>query len=184
MVFLIDFENVGNGGFDGIEELGCEDKVIIFYSEKAQSLAMDTHLRLERSAVQKEYICVDVGGKNALDFQLSTYLGYLIANQDETEYSIVSKDEGYSFVTTFWEKRDRQINRCVNLRMESKQRVAENLEGILGEYQEDIKEVSEIIMKYKTKQGINNALVKTYGSEKSGKIYKKIRPLIQEKKGR
>jgi len=36
--------------------------------------------------------------------------------------------------------------------------------------------------KYKTKQGINNALVKEFGSEKTGIIYKALRPMLKSKK--
>ena len=36
--------------------------------------------------------------------------------------------------------------------------------------------------KYKTKQGINNALVKKYGSKSGGEIYKAIKPLLAAKK--
>ena len=42
----------------------------------------------------------------------------------------------------------------------------------------------ELISKYKTKQGINNALVKKYGSEDAGVIYKSIRPMLAGKKGK
>lgn len=184
MIFLIDFENVGNNGFEGIEELNAEDKLIIFYSEKAKNLTITTHCKLESSNVQKEYFCVDVGGKNALDFQLVTYLGYLIATQNKETYFIVSKDDGYSFVSNFWKKRNIKIERCINLTAENYQVIEQKLGEVLTGHSESIKDIANIIMNYKTKQGINNALVKAYGSEKSGEIYKKIRPLIQNKKGR
>lgn len=38
------------------------------------------------------------------------------------------------------------------------------------------------IQKYKTKQGLNNALVKRYDSKNGGKIYQAIKPLIKDKK--
>lgn len=44
-------------------------------------------------------------------------------------------------------------------------------------------EVAPLIEKYKTKMGLNNAIVKIYGTEKAGEIYKKIKPLIKDKKG-
>ncbi|MFI3202295.1 MAG: PIN domain-containing protein [Eubacteriales bacterium] len=178
MTFLIDFENVGNNGFDGIEQLTPTDTLIIFYSNKAKSLSMDTHCKLEDSLVQKEYICVEVGGKNALDFQLSTYLGYLLATQTEETYYIVSKDEGFSFITNFWEKHEQKIIRCTNLYAKSCQTTSDQISELLADYKDYLKEISNILATHKTKQAVNNALVKTYGSETAGILYNKIRPLL------
>ena len=44
--------------------------------------------------------------------------------------------------------------------------------------------VRELMERYKTKQGLNNALIKEYGSEKTGILYKAIKPLLADKKGR
>ena len=40
-----------------------------------------------------------------------------------------------------------------------------------------------MIDRYKTKNGLNNAIMKVYGSEKTGKINSVIRPLTKDKKG-
>ena len=44
--------------------------------------------------------------------------------------------------------------------------------------------VMNCIRNGKSKQTINNLLVKQYGSEKAGELYKKIKPLLKEKKGK
>lgn len=49
---------------------------------------------------------------------------------------------------------------------------------------EEAKEVFQYIEKYKTKQGLNNALVKRYDSKNAGRIYQAIKPLIKDKKGK
>ena len=49
------------------------------------------------------------------------------------------------------------------------------------------KRVVAIIQKYKTKQGINNALVREFPSQdnkKASEIYKAIKPLLKDKKGK
>ncbi|MBQ1529253.1 MAG: hypothetical protein IIZ76_03120, partial [Clostridia bacterium] len=46
--------------------------------------------------------------------------------------------------------------------------------------------VTRIILKYKTKQGINNALVREFQSQdnkKASELYKAIKPLLKDKKG-
>ena len=54
---------------------------------------------------------VEVGVKNALDFQLSTYLGYLISeNEGKNEtYYIVSEDKGLAILTGYWAERGENV---------------------------------------------------------------------------
>ena len=50
-----------------------------------------------------------MGTKNALDFQLATYLGYIICENEkagkEAYYYVVTKDHGFSSLVTYWTKR-------------------------------------------------------------------------------
>lgn len=52
-------------------------------------------------------------GNNALDFQLVSYLGYLMKNNelDDTEYLIMSNDTGFDPVVNFWKTRNVSIRR-------------------------------------------------------------------------
>ncbi len=192
MIYLIDLENVNDSGFIGIENLTENDKIVIFYSLNSCKVSMTTHFQLESTKAKKEYKGVKVGGKNALDFQLSTYLGYLVATEKNTDFAIVSKDEGFNFVVDFWEKEDIKITRCENLNGLTKENVEKELKSELKKIllesipniEVDFDNIYSIISKYKTKQGINNALTKEYGSERTGAIYKIIRPYIKDKKGR
>ena len=101
---MIDYENVKTGGLNGISRLTSEDRVIIFYSENANRLTFDLHRRLMECPAQIEYREVTVGGHNALDFQLVTYLGYLIAQNPTGQYLIISYDRGFEYVVNFWRK--------------------------------------------------------------------------------
>lgn len=103
-VYMIDYENVKTGGLNGISRLTASDRVIIFYSENANRLTFDLHQRLMASPAKIEYREVSVGGHNALDFQLVTYLGYLIAKEPEGQYLIISNDRGFEHVVNFWRK--------------------------------------------------------------------------------
>ena len=107
--YLVDYENVKTGGLNGISRLTAEDHVIIFYSENANRLTFDLHQRLMASPAKIEYREVSVGGHNALDFQLVTYLGYLIANDRGGQYMIISYDRGFEYVVGFWRKEGLQI---------------------------------------------------------------------------
>ncbi|MCC8060116.1 MAG: PIN domain-containing protein [Clostridiales bacterium] len=214
--YLIDYENTGESGLAGLEALQEEDRVIIFYSENADKMSFGLHQKLWECQAQVEYRKIHTGKKNALDFQLATYLGYLMAKEEKDTFYIVSKDTGFDFIVDFWE--NHKIGRIGAIAEKLRQQNAKaeippcqenpgkpvdqphdeaaaavEAEGDAG-LQERISElISEeeqqqtiyrFINKYKTKQGVNNALVKKYGSEKAGELYKKIKTLIKDKKGK
>ncbi|MBR4211416.1 MAG: hypothetical protein IKR84_03395, partial [Oscillibacter sp.] len=125
--FLVDYENVHTNGFSGIASLSEKDKVIIFYSENASTMTFGLHRRLNESKAEISYRKVSVGGKNALDFQLCTYLGYLIGKSEHSvdardidldyytgeeergpsvdAYYIISGDQDYAVIAGYWARR-------------------------------------------------------------------------------
>lgn len=104
--YLIDFENVKSRGMEGVELLTEEDTVCIFYSDNADSMTFDLHRKLNETKANIIYHKVAVGTKNALDFQLATYLGYLICEQQREgihpNYFIVTKDNGFTSLMVYW----------------------------------------------------------------------------------
>ena len=104
--YLIDFENVKSRGMEGVELLTEEDTVCIFYSDNADSMTFDLHRKLNETKAKIIYHKVAVGTKNALDFQLATYLGYLICEQQREgihpDYFIVTKDNGFTSLMVYW----------------------------------------------------------------------------------
>lgn len=115
-IYLIDFENVASEGLSGITYLGEDDQVIIFYSNNSNRLTMKMHILIGKSVCDLQYFEVTVGGKNALDHQISTWLGYLVGiGAAERNYYIVSRDMGYKHVANFWAANgDRPKVRCVD----------------------------------------------------------------------
>lgn len=103
-VYLIDFENVTSAGISGIQRLTKEDKVYIFYTVNAANMSFAAHMNLLSSPAEVIYYNVTSGGKNALDFQLASFLGYLISKGESNEYYIISNDKGYEHVKNFWER--------------------------------------------------------------------------------
>lgn len=280
-VYLIDYENVNTDGLNGISRLSPEDTVVIFYSENADRMTFGLHRRLNESKASIDIRKVDVGGSNALDFQLSTYLGYLVALNRDQQYHIVSNDRGYAHVANFWskqkvnvrviseissartdqaaqeaaksetaaqekkpaaapekkqsatrpektpqpenpvpqkkvelpeksqekkpdknepasqekegekpaekpeEKQDRRL--LSRLRRKPQGKPSEPLTaGVLSELlpvPEEAELVEGFIEKYKTKQGLNNALVRKFGNSRGGELYQKLKPWIADKKG-
>ena len=102
--FLIDFENVKSSGLKGIEFLNTTDDVYIFYSINAQSITFDIHHSINKSSANLTFTKSDVSGKNSLDFQLISYLGYLIAQKKYKNYFVITGDRGFESAVSFWKK--------------------------------------------------------------------------------
>ncbi|MCH5185300.1 MAG: hypothetical protein J1F64_04155 [Oscillospiraceae bacterium] len=102
--FLIDYENVTSDGLAGIELLGRDDETVIFYSDKADKITFDIYEKMKKSKSEITMRKVNVGSKNALDFQLASYLGYLIGMNNSDIYFVISKDQGFSVLKDFWEE--------------------------------------------------------------------------------
>ena len=102
--YLIDYENVKSEGIKGIAQLSEEDRVVIFYSHNADTITFEAMDMIFNSKAQVSKYKILCGGKNALDFQLSTYLGYLIHEAKDSYFYIISKDNGFKHVVDFWKR--------------------------------------------------------------------------------
>ena len=185
--YLVDYENVKGDGLNGINNLTEKDKVHIFYSENADRLTFGLHKRLNEASCKIYYQRVEVGRKNALDFQLVSYLGYLIAKDEKEEYALVTTDNGYTSVVQFWQKKTHKVIIVSDLTKKNSKEVQGDMLTKVMKYvsdREDAEVVAEYILKYKTKQGFNNALAKKYDTTKGGKLYNAVKPLLQDKKGK
>ncbi|MCI6517239.1 MAG: PIN domain-containing protein [Lachnospiraceae bacterium] len=129
--YLIDFENVKSRGMEGVELLTEEDTVCIFYSDNADSMTFDLHRKLNETKANIIYHKVAVGTKNALDFQLATYLGYLICGQQNEgihpNYFIVTKDNGFTSLMVYWKAQGVPVRIIRNLLWEKNSVAEQNL---------------------------------------------------------
>lgn len=111
--FLIDYENESGRALEGISLLGLTtwDEIVFFYSRNAARITMELHKELERIQARKQYISIETGTPNALDFQLSSYLGARIQKDPGATYYIVSQDGGYDCVCRFWSNQKIRVKR-------------------------------------------------------------------------
>lgn len=198
--YLVDFENVKTDGIKDLKGLKEGDELIIFYSETCKNITLDVLDSFFKLNVKCRSFKVNVGTKNALDFQLASYLGYLIGqHKSSTGYHIVSNDKGFEVVAKFW--KDQKYNvKCVSITQaatksepkkatpKKKSKVSANDKATIEEIKTLIdkndqpEEVLKIFNQYKTKQAISNGLAKHFkDSKKSSEIYKKLKPLIKAK---
>ena len=114
-VYLVDFENVRSEGLRGVEGLNEGDKVVIFYSRNADAITFDVHMLLSKSRAEIETFRILRGGRNSLDFQLSTYMGYLVMENCYKNIVIISQDKGFLCATSFWEENKELCNCTIKL---------------------------------------------------------------------
>lgn len=100
-VFLIDFENVKSDGLRSVDCLEAGDQVITFFSKNAESMSMDTYFNLIHSKAKFYAVRLDRTGSNALDFQLVSYLGYLMGTNEDQDVYVISKDHGFYSAVSF-----------------------------------------------------------------------------------
>lgn len=185
-IYLVDFENVNGEGLTGIEKLGSDDVVTIFYSKNASTISFETHQALNESHAKIDYLKVVSGTKNALDFQLVSYLGYLMAVKPDESYYLVTKDKGYNAVVDFWQTAKKKVALIANLKKVTVEQENNEIREVLKQTLPDRKDQDLVVAyvdKYKTKMGLNNALQKKFDSKKGGEIYKLLKPFIKDKKG-
>ena len=192
-IYLVDYENTNASGMLGLSDKTQDDTIIIFYSEKVDKLSFSLHLELQTSKATVEYILINGSGKNCLDFQLSTYLGYLIQNNEKASFVIVSKDTGFIGVVDFWKSKGIDVSMLNNLieknkniattcrpitKISTKPLSISKLDDALEEFIDEKDTILSIIDSNHAKLTINNELVKAYGTQKAGVIYRVIKPFL------
>ena len=107
MLFLIDYENVGNAGMKGYEHLDARDHVIIFYSDAMRNIERRVVDTISSCGCVFEVCKLCKPGKNALDFYIVSRLGELIGSGYDGIAVIISQDGGFRAVRDYWEKRSK-----------------------------------------------------------------------------
>lgn len=201
--YFIDFENVHCDGFAGIEEIDKDVIIYLLYTDTCKNISLDVLEKVIEKEIRIKMYKTETG-KNALDFQLSSLLGYTIKEHEgmEDEYFIISKDTGYDAVVEFWKHRDIKIFRAHDISgnitaqepvkketsPDKKKKSADISKATKEEVLQylAVKDYSDAILNivnsFKTKSAISNGLNKMFkDGKKSSAIYKKLKPLLKEK---
>lgn len=191
--FLIDYENVNAHGLNGISSLTEDDNVIIFYSEKADTMTFGLHRRLNEAQAKISFQKVLTGSKNALDFQLCGYVGYLIGQNTNvaTAYYIVSGDQEYEVFAAYWNRRKIDVSLIPNIaasfapaqKAPSAELTAQVKALLPKEHQNKASVIAEIIERCQTKQKVNGELIRVFhegaDNRAATEIYYAVKPLLK-----
>ena len=124
--FLVDSENVNDNWLMLFDMADEDDEIVVFYTKKSPHMSYMSVIRLiENNKINIRFEeCYE--GTNALDFQLVSYMGYLMggggacsenecdAASSETgadEYIIMSNDTGYDPAVRFWKDKGYAVRR-------------------------------------------------------------------------
>ncbi|MDO4166786.1 MAG: PIN domain-containing protein [Eubacteriales bacterium] len=147
--YLVDTENVGSVWVDLLPTLGKQDHLLLFYTVNSSGISYEDLLRLVGQEQKYEMIqCFT--GRNGLDFQLVSYLGYLIKSNGKAEYVIISNDNGYDAVVRFWEARDIAVSRVRGSVLRRSLTQNNEEDGKLPEAEEEVQPVAVSEVQKKT----------------------------------
>lgn len=120
VIFLVDFENVHNSGFEGVKFLQEKDSVILFISEPCASKAKREYLEtLINSGASVEYRKLVKTGKNGLDFYIASEVGFLRGKKESRPIAIISNDTGYGAIVDYWKMKGAPNNIFLKNTMEN-----------------------------------------------------------------
>lgn len=201
-LFLVDTENIGPWN-DFLGDAKKSDKVILFYSPATPAVPVGVLDALSQQGVKLEFVAC-AAGHNAMDFQLSTMLGALIATQAAPEYVIISADTGYDPIINFWKNRGITISRVPQTESMTQKLVQQAEASKDGHHPDD--ELKKTYKQYLYDVGIKDpslqtkltdilyngmsqsaairknciykALLKLFGQTKGINIYHQIQPVI------
>lgn len=171
---FVDYENVQGNFFELIKELTMPLDINIFYSHNNGKMSLELVEMLLMDKKNKYYFYkIDSGGKNALDFQLSTYLGSIIKRYPNDNLVIISKDSGFDHAIKFWNKRNINIER-ISTKIEVKNdKKKDKIEIGVGDINEKVKlSGEELYKKYRE-------FVKQYGQDKGLQLYREFKKKVK-----
>ena len=201
--YFIDYENVHVEGVLHIDALEPNVKIFFLYSENCKNISLDIIEKACKKEIQ--IIAYKTGvGKNALDFQLSSLLGFTIGTtvKEQDEYIIVSKDTGFDCVVEFWRQRNCVVSRICALgenekpellkQSSTKSKKKKTIVDIPQATKEELlfylsaneysEEILQVVNSYKTRIAINNGFIHLFkDTGKAGVVYNKLKPLLKEK---
>ena len=110
-IYYVDSENVGDSWVELLNMTeNTQDMFYIFYTSHTQRIGYEQIAYLVNAKDRLKFIrCYE--GNNGLDFQLVSYLGYELRENNGQEMVIVSKDMGFDSVIRFWKDRGMNVKR-------------------------------------------------------------------------
>ena len=198
---FIDYENVHESGFEGVEKLSDGDSVTIFISSVSHKISLVVLETLLRKKCDLKILHTIGTGKNNLDFQLIAEVGYQIGchthERESVRYAIISKDKGYENVVSAFANRGIQVLQCESIERiggtaveavvvqeeipiepewDFKAPIRTSLES-LKLTPAELKRIDDIFKASGTLAALHDRLAKAFGKKGNHNIYSKLKTL-------
>ena len=202
--YLIDVENVGNTWIEDITQKK-NVKVCLFFTAHCPSISYVNLAAIMGACSEVECFQCDAGA-NAVDFQMVSYLGFLLGSGTECgRFVIVSNDKGFDCVCNFWNKKGCRVerhglksqggstssaqqksqNQTTQAAEDEKKAIRKNCLNIIKNSlpQDERSYTGEILTlleknKDASLQMIYQTFIKTYGQKKGLLRYQRVKPVI------
>ncbi len=188
-VYLVDTENVGSNWTSLLEHKNNNDRILLFFTDNSPHISYTDLEIICRYPNAFEMIRCNTG-RNALDFQLVSYAGYLMKSAPKTRYIILSNDTGYDAMIQFWVANHGMKLSRMNVsdlkpkkyELISYHSAIQTLVEQEAVPKEDVKMINDILVKEDTidLRDIHNDLVKTFGMDYGSQLYKIIKPILSK----
>ncbi len=112
--YLVDSENVNDNWLMLLDLANEEDEIVIFYTKNSPHMSYMSVVKLLGNTTRKITFEECYEGNNALDFQLISYMGYLMnedSRENGTEFVVMSNDTGFDAAVKFWKKKGFAVRR-------------------------------------------------------------------------
>lgn len=183
-IWYIDSENIQYREWDCLfPSLEPGDEFLIFYTCNTASIPEHIFQSLESRYVKTGLISC-YAGKNALDFQLISVLGWCIIACPECRHRIISRDKGYNPPMQFWIDKGYDVIRQYPAHPYSKTVYAE-LEklGFSGQELDNTCRSIVTSLEHPSHQplcDIHCRLVKIYGQQHGARLYRKVKSYLMQ----
>ena len=116
--YLVDSENVNDNWLMLLDLSDETDKIIVFYTKNSPHMSYSSVIKLLGCTREIKFEECNAGN-NALDFQLISYLGYLMKNEElkDSEFIVMSNDTGYDPAVNIWEKKRHFLVNRINVKL-------------------------------------------------------------------
>ncbi|MCD7863329.1 MAG: PIN domain-containing protein [Lachnospiraceae bacterium] len=120
--YFIDSENVNEVWVNILNILKPEDLIFLFYTDNSAHISCAKAVELINIGAKQIRGIRCKEGNNGLDFQMVTQLGAVISKSPKREYILISNDNGFDAVVSYWKQKGYNIRRekssfCVALQI-------------------------------------------------------------------
>ncbi len=100
-LFVVDTENTNNYSFINNFKVNENDNIVLFFSNNSKSITIQTFDEILKCGAKILTQNVNVGGKNALDFQLVAFITEKTIRGNFSEIHVISNDTGFNYAIDY-----------------------------------------------------------------------------------